>query len=238
MRKFLTVLAIILIVFGSIIAFLIINQRKVQAPHSNEQQGAATQSDKQSQPNLVITDKLLPATSYKDRGSNPFTHIMLHYASNAQQNPANPHDVDAVYDIFSREEIGAHYYIDRQGKIYRFIDEKYNAYHAGSQAGNLPSNPELGSAGNDYSLGIELAGIGTQQEMELYGIDAAKYSLIPQDDIGFSDDQYQSLKKLLYELTERHSIAYDRQYIIGHDEYVPEHRTDPGQLFDWSKIDL
>lgn len=241
MKKFLIVLIITILAASVIILTIFMLNRKVQAPESGNKQhqsieGAATVE--QVKPSLEITDMLLPAPSYKTRADNPYTHIMIHFASNAVADPANPYDLNAIYNIFKQEEIGAHYYIDREGKIYRFIDEKYNAYHAGSQAGSLPGYPELGSAGNDYSLGIELAGIGSREEMLIYGIDGAKYDLIPREHVGFTDQQYASLKQLLDDIVGRHSIAYDRQHIIGHDEYVPERRTDPGQLFDWSQIGL
>ena len=33
----------------------------------------------------------------------------------------------------------------------------------------------------------------------------------------------------------RHNIPMDRDHIIGHEEYSPE-KSDPGELFDWSRI--
>lgn len=241
MRKALAAAVIIIItVLVTGVILITLNNQTVEAPTNgqNNSQSLSAQTDIPTSEPLAITEMLLPSTSYEEHSDKPYTHVMLHFASDAKANPEDPHNVNAVYSVFEQEEIGAHYYIDRQGQIYRFIDERHKAYHAGSQAGSLPGYPELGSAGNDYAIGIELAGIGTQEEMEIYGIDSSIYSRIPKKAIGYSDAQYQSLKKLLDDIIERHNIVYDRKHIIGHNEYVPELRTDPGELFDWSKIGL
>lgn len=231
---------VIVAVAASITAFLWFDAQKASPSptKASDVQGASAEQVDREQASLDIIDKPLPPASYQEGNNTPYTHVMIHFASDAKANPSSPHDVNAVYDEFKKSEIGAHYYIDREGTIYRFIDEKYKAYHAGSKAGHLPGYPELGSAGNDYAVGIELAAIGAQEEMEIYGIDATTYALIPQEDIGYTNTQYESLKKLLDDIVQRHDIAYDRKHIIGHSEYVPERRTDPGKLFDWTRIDL
>src|SRR5688572_30735998 len=73
----------------------------------------------------------------------------------------------------------AHYLIARKGAIYKILDPKYWANHAGVSMWN-------GLDGlSDYSIGIELEG----------------YHNIP-----FSEAQYLSLKKLLNELQEKYEI--------------------------------
>ena len=37
------------------------------------------------------------------------------------------------------------------------------------------------------------------------------------------------------DICSRYGIPMDRQHVIGHEEYS-SHKTDPGQLFDWSKL--
>ena len=87
---------------------------------------------------------------------------------------------------------------------------------------------------NKYSIGIELLAIGSQKDMSTY-LTAAEYAALNEDLIGFTDEQYSSLKELLNDICNRYGIAYDRQHIIGHDEYNPK-KSDPGELFDWEKL--
>ena len=55
--------------------------------------------------------------------------------------------------------------------------------------------------------------------------------------IGYTEAQYKSLSLLLDDILARNKkMKRDRNHIIGHDEYAPARKTDPGSLFDWSKI--
>jgi len=64
--------------------------------------------------------------------------------------------------------------------------------------------------------------------------------LVPEpENIGFTEKQYASLQALLAEIYARHpDVKPDRRHVVGHSDYAPGRRTDPGELFDWSKIDL
>ena len=65
------------------------------------------------------------------------------------------------------------------------------------------------------------------------------YARLRPSDIGYTDKQYESLRSLLKLITNRHpQIKMDRKHIIGHDEYAPGRKTDPGSLFDWTRIGL
>jgi N-acetyl-anhydromuramyl-L-alanine amidase AmpD len=237
MRKFI-IIGLIVVATAAGVAFFWLSKNSAPEPQA-ELVGTPQTPAEQSpppQPELKIIDKLLPTTSYEARGDNPYSHVMLHFASNALANPEDPHDVNATYDIFAAEEVSSHYFVDRDGTVYQFVSEEHKAWHAGN--GQLPDFPELKNKLNDYAIGIELAGIGTPEEMEIYGITSEIYNRIPKEDVGYTEPQYQSLKILLDDIVERHKITYDRKHIVGHDEYVPELRTDPGQLFDWTQIGL
>ena len=78
--------------------------------------------------------------------------------------------------------------------------------------------------------------IGTKEEMSSI-LPVAHYDSIPQSHIGFTEAQYQSLDNLINDIVERYpAIKHDRVHIVGHDEYAPDRKSDPGSLFDWSKI--
>lgn len=185
---------------------------------------------------IQTIDKLLPLDSSRE-GDQPFTHVMLHFASDALRNPENPHNVQAVYDAFVEYMVGAHYYIARDGTVYRFIEETRKAHHAGK--GALAELPEATNNMNEYSIGVELAAVGSAEEMkEFFDMDEATYARIPASDRGYTPQQYASLALLLDDITRRHSISLDRRHIVGHDEYAPDAKTDPGELFDWNRIGL
>jgi N-acetyl-anhydromuramyl-L-alanine amidase AmpD len=162
------------------------------------------------------------------------THVVLHFISNAAMNPENPYIYEDIRKIFVEYEVGSHYLIDRTGEIYFLLPENRVARHSGK--GNLRGFTEYKDHLNDYSIGIELMAIGTEAEMESM-MTPEEYKKIPPEHIGYTDAQYQSLNRLLDDILARNKkIKRDRNHIIGHDEYAPERKTDPGSLFDWSKI--
>lgn len=64
---------------------------------------------------------------------------------------------------------------------------------------------------NARSIGIELIGTETMR---------------------FTDRQYELLAALVADIAKRHPITA----IYGHQELMPEERTDPGPCFDWSRV--
>jgi N-acetyl-anhydromuramyl-L-alanine amidase AmpD len=89
---------------------------------------------------------------------------------------------------------------------------------------------------NKYSIGIELMAIGTEAEMAPM-MSVEHYKKIPKEHIGYTEAQYGALNLLLDDiLTRNKKIKRDREHIIGHDEYAPERKTDPGSLFEWVKV--
>lgn len=188
------------------------------------------QASKQKVP---VTNMLLPEESSHDR-TTPITHIVIHFTSNVSANQNNPYNVEFIKRIFINYGVSAHYLIDRDGEIYRLVSENRVAYHAGK--GELPRFPNYKNRLNEYSIGIELLAIGTQDEMKSM-IPKEKYQSIRPEHIGYTEAQYTSLKRLLDDIVERNpSIQYNRTHIIGHDEYAPTRKTDPGELFQWWKL--
>lgn len=182
---------------------------------------------------VAIQNYYLALQNSKPRTEN-ITHVAIHFISNAANNPRNPYNVQDIYRIFLNGGVSTHYLIGRNGEIYRLVDENRVAYHAGK--GSLPGFPGYENRLNEYSIGIELMAIGTRDEM-LPFFPSQAYDLISPSNIGYTDAQYRSLNLLLDEIIKSHPlIVRDRQHVVGHDEYAPGRRTDPGRLFDWSRL--
>lgn len=186
---------------------------------------------------LKIIQRLLPDKCSRPREADkPVTHVMIHFCSACTQQPQNPYDLNAICKIFEDYGVSAHYLIARDGTVYRLVDENRVAYHAGK--GKLPFPPYLENSFNGSSIGIELMGIGTQREMAPF-MSAAEYQRIAPSDIGFTEAQYAALSLLIDDICKRHpNVRKDRHHIVGHDQYAPDRKTDPGSLFDWKKIGL
>ena len=158
--------------------------------------------------------------------------VMIHFTSAVMLDRDNPYDPALNRSIFVDYEIGINYIIDRDGKIICYLPENRAAWHAGE--GEYNNEKRLVNKMNKYSIGIELMAIGSVNDMAQY-MSSAEYYSLNSDNYGFTEAQYESLKLLVDDICERHDIPVDRFHIIGHEEYSPE-KTDPGELFDWSRI--
>lgn len=184
---------------------------------------------------LNIIDDGLPLSDSEPR-PYPITHIVVHFSSQVAENPKDPFNLTGVYNMYVKEGVSTHYLIDRKGTIYRLVPENRVAYHAGK--GSLPDFPVYTNVLNRYSIGIECLAIGSKEDMAPF-LKPGVYDTLNPDFIGFTDAQYQSLNKLIRDIINRNpGILRDRKHVIGHEEYSPGRRTDPGTLFDWSRINL
>ncbi len=183
----------------------------------------------------VINHLMDEARISRPRGTNTVDTIMLHFSSDVSAHPTDPYNLDRVIGTYGNSA-SAHYLIDRLGNIYRLVREERTAYHAGR--GSLPWPPYRTNSLNNTSIGIEMMGISTWEDMKIF-IPKATYDQVAKKDIGYTDAQYQSLNLLLADIRRRHpQILFDRHHIIGHSEYAPRRRTDPGVVFDWGRIGL
>jgi N-acetyl-anhydromuramyl-L-alanine amidase AmpD len=187
----------------------------------------------QTQIQIPVTKDFMPNMNFVPRSNIP-THIVLHFISNAANNPKNPYVYEEVRSIFVDYDVSPHYMINRDGEIYLLLPESRAARHAGK--GNMEGYSEYEDHLNKYSIGIELMAIGTEEEMQQI-MSPEHYRKIPAEHIGYTEAQYQALNLLIDDILARNMmIKRDRNHIIGHDEYAPERKTDPGSLFKWEKI--
>ena len=160
----------------------------------------------------------------------------MHFASNVVANRENPYIMDDIYEIFRESQSSAHYFIDRDGTVHYAVPEERAVWHAGR--GYLEDFPQYTNRLNHHSIGIELLAIGSQKDMAQF-LTAEEYAALNPDLIGFTDAQYDALNELVNDVLERYpAILPNRRHIIGHSEYSTTGKTDPGELFDWLRLDF
>ena len=121
-------------------------------------------------------------------------------------------DVRTTHNVLRRRRLSYHYFVARSGKVYEFVNPKYIARHAGV------SYYEGIKFWNDFSVGICLQGKNGMQ---------------------YSDQQYESLKKLVQQLHDRYPDSKFKPILTHAQVAFPFGRKkDPGETFDISKIQL
>lgn len=108
--------------------------------------------------------------------------------------------------------VSAHYVIDANGDVYQLVDEARRAWHAG--AGEWQGETDMNSA----SIGIEI---------QNYGLKSGEPD-------PYTDAQMASLIALLKEILARHAIPPEN--VIGHEDYAPGRKDDPGPHFPWERL--
>jgi N-acetylmuramoyl-L-alanine amidase len=122
-------------------------------------------------------------------------------------------EISLKYLQYSKEpnRVSAHYLICEEGHIYKLVDEKYRAWHAGQSAWG--EDQML----NATSIGIELVNPG---HGPLYRL--------------FSEKQMKALEDLSKDILRRHKIS--PFHILGHSDIAPTRKQDPGELFNWQRL--
>jgi AmpD protein len=113
----------------------------------------------------------------------------------------------SFYQEIQDIKVSAHILIKRSGEVIQFVPFNKRAWHAGKSSFKGVDDC------NNFSIGIELEG---------------------SDDDYYEEDQYKTLCNLTSVLmSEYNLITKDR--IKGHSDIAPGRKTDPGNLFDWSR---
>lgn len=105
-------------------------------------------------------------------------------------------------------KVSAHCLIERSGHLIQFVSFNDRAWHAGQSCWQDRDNC------NDFSIGIELEGT---------------------DDEAYTDAQYDQLARLVISLRNQYPSLSEKA-ICGHSDIAPGRKTDPGQYFDWVKL--
>ena len=152
----------------------------------------------------------------------PPEYVMIHFCSAVVDHRDDPYNMEYVRQTF----------IDADVTVYCYVPEDRTAWHAG--VGQWLNDEKYTNKMNMYSIGIELVGMGSAEDMSLY-MTKKEYKALDPSLLGFTDAQYTALKALVEDICQRNEIPMDREHVIGHEEYNPK-KNDPGDLFDWSRI--
>jgi N-acetyl-anhydromuramyl-L-alanine amidase AmpD len=150
---------------------------------------------------VPITKLPLPAKTLRDTTRN---FIVIH-------NDGSNMSAKQTHSVLRRRRLAYHYFIDRNGKIYQYVDPKYVAKHAGI------SLKEGMISWNDFSIGICLQGKNT---------------------LRYTDKQYQSLQVLVNQLKSRYKNIGHQLYTHSDIAFPWGRKKDPGELFDMTRIQI
>ncbi len=152
-----------------------------------------------------------PSTHHDERrdGAKP-VFLVLHYTET--QGP----DVADAYFMGRKAHPGggrvsAHYMVDEDGTVTRYVAEGRRAWHAG--VSHWDGIDDV----NSSSIGIELVNPGR------------KYGYRP-----FPSEQMEALLVLCKGILSRHDIQ--PHHVIAHSDVAPARKVDPGELFDWQML--
>ena len=110
-------------------------------------------------------------------------------------------------------KVSAHYLINQNGKIFKLVEDRHIAWHAGKSRWKKFNNL------NKNSIGIELVNKGHQ-----YG-----YS-------SFKKKQISTLLKLCKTLKKKYKIK--TKNFLGHSDIAPLRKIDPGEKFPWEFLSI
>ena len=153
---------------------------------------------------LLKVNKSLNFTK-KPRSLRSIRYLIIHY-SGMQSGRVSMNRLKNL-----KSKVSCHYFIERNGGIYRMVEDNKIAWHAGKSKWRGFNNL------NRHSIGIEIQNKG--------------HSISYQN---FSKKQIFSLIKLIKILMKKYKIK--KRNILGHSDIAPLRKLDPGEKFPWSLL--
>jgi AmpD protein len=169
------------------------------SPSLGEKKGAVNDSDSQKEASpkesdAKINDDLVN-WGYQKAENRKIDTVIIHSSYDATSD--DPYSYTGIRGEYKAAGVSPHYLIERDGKIYRFVEDKNIAYHAG-----VSKMPDGRTGVNYFSIGIELVNTKTGK---------------------CTDKQYNSLKYLLGDLKGEYPI----KNVLGHNQIAPDRKDDP-----------
>jgi hypothetical protein len=155
------------------------------------------------EPSLPILDEASPLDiknhlvnwGFTKSNGRTIDTIIIHSSYDALS--GNPYSLEGLIKEYKQYGVAPHYLIDRQGIIYRLVEDKNMAYHAG-----VSLIPDGRTNVNEFSLGIEI--MTTKKDTP-------------------TEEQYAALQKLIDFL----KGSYKIKYVLGHDQIAEGRKDDP-----------
>ena len=154
---------------------------------------------------MQISKYYSPNYHKKSRSSKTITFIIIHYTGMQSERESLNRLINP------KSKVSCHYLINRNGKIFKIVQEKYIAWHAGKSKWKNLNNL------NKNSIGIELVNKGHR-----FGYQS------------FPNKQIKSLIILCKMLKRKYKIK-DRS-LLGHSDIAPLRKIDPGEKFPWGYL--
>ena len=148
-------------------------------------------------------DDSLRSPNYDER-SGGVSALVFHYTGMHSLEAA----LERLCDGASEDRVSAHYVVSEGGEVYRLVEERYRAWHAGVSFWRGCRDI------NDCSVGIEVVNKGHE-----FG-----YGCFPRA-------QMEAVLRLSQDIVRRHGIL--SPWILGHSDISVGRKRDPGELFDW-----
>jgi len=154
---------------------------------------------------MKINNYFSPNFDNKKRSINSIKVIVIHYTGMQSER-------ESIVKLRSpKSKVSSHFVINRNGKIYRLVQDNKVAWHAGKSCWGKYKNL------NKNSIGIELVNKGHQ-----FGY------------THFRKKQILSLVKICKILIKRYKIK--KKNIVGHSDISPLRKIDPGEKFPWNQL--
>jgi len=146
-----------------------------------------------------------PNFNKKKRLNNSIKFVIIHYTGMQSERES----IKRLCNLKSK--VSSHYLINKQGKIYRLVEDNQIAWHAGKSCWGKCKNL------NENSIGIELVNKGHK----------LGYT-------NFKKKQLFNLIKICKNLIKKYNIK--KRNILGHSDVAPLRKIDPGEKFPWEKL--
>lgn len=143
---------------------------------------------------VKITNRIVNFGYKKVTKARKIDTIVIHSSHSLGK---DPYSVAGTITLYKQYKVSPHYVIDRNGKVFKLVDEKNIAYHAG-----ISSMPDGRKNVNDFSIGIEIIGLETDTQ---------------------TDAQYKALADLVANIKNRHAITS----VTGHSNIASSRKSDP-----------
>jgi N-acetylmuramoyl-L-alanine amidase len=150
-----------------------------------------------------------PSPNHGDRGAPPHLRPINMLVLHYTGMPSAGAALERLCDPAA--QVSSHYLVEEDGAVWRLVPELRRAFHAGVSCWQGESDL------NHVSIGIEIVNPGHE------------WGYRP-----FPGPQMSAVEALCRDILGRHRIPPYR--VVGHSDIAPDRKSDPGELFDWTRL--